>query len=180
MNAIHRLIGMGGDKLVPELLGHKSPRAEEERPRQYRQLTTEAVPFPKARDLLIQLHGLGLAVVLATSAPEEELMPLVERLNATHAIAAWTTIDDVGSSKPSPEVFLTAMRIAHIDSSRCLAVGDSVWDVRAARSAGIGCIGVESGGSSRHELMESGAISVYRDVAEVHDQLLTGPLQSLL
>lgn len=180
MNAIHRLIGMGGDKLIPELLGHESPRAEEERARQYRQLITEARPFPKALDLLVRLHELGVAVVLATSAPEDELPPLLERLDAPQAIAACTTVDDVGASKPAPEVFLTAMRIADIDPSRCVALGDSVWDVRAAQGAGIGCIGVESGGSSRHELLEAGAIRVHRDVEEVLDQLLTGPLQSLL
>jgi phosphoglycolate phosphatase-like HAD superfamily hydrolase len=67
-----------------------------------------------------------------------------------------------------------------IDPRRAIAVGDSVWDVEAGRAAGIGCIGVESGGFSRHELSEAGARHVYRDVAELSDQLLTGPLAHLL
>ncbi len=179
MNAIHRLIGMGGDRLVSELLGHESSGADKERPRQYRQLIDEARPFPKARELLLKLHQLGVAVVLATSAPEDELLPLVERLNAAEAIDGWTTVNDVASSKPAPDVFVSAMRDCHIDPRRCIALGDSVWDVKAAQAAGIGCIGVESGGSSRHELAEAGAIHVYRDVAEVFDQLLIGPLCNL-
>jgi HAD superfamily hydrolase (TIGR01509 family) len=180
MNAIHRLIGMGGNSLVRELLGHESPCAEEERQRHYRGLIDEVQPFPKARDFLVRLHELGIAVVLASSAPRDELLPLVERLDAGPAIDAWTTSDDVASAKPAPDVFLTSIRLARIDAQRCLAVGDSVWDVQAARAAGIGCIGVESGGSSRHELSEAGAVHVYRDVEEVLDQLMTGPIRTLL
>ena len=67
-----------------------------------------------------------------------------------------------------------------IDPRRALAVGDSVWDIRAARAAGIGCLAVESGGFSRHELSENGALTVYRDVAELHAQLFTSPLAQLL
>ena len=75
---------------------------------------------------------------------------------------------------------MTAMKRFAIDPRRALAVGDSVWDVKAARAAGIGCLSVETGGFSQHELSEAGAIQVYRDVAEVLDQLHTGPLESLL
>ncbi len=67
-----------------------------------------------------------------------------------------------------------------VDPARALVVGDSVWDVRAARAAGLGCVGVETGGFSRHELSEAGALHVYRDVAEIASQLLTGPLASLV
>jgi phosphoglycolate phosphatase-like HAD superfamily hydrolase len=75
---------------------------------------------------------------------------------------------------------VTAMRSASIDPRRALAVGDSVWDIRAARAAGIGCVTVETGGFSRHELSEAGAVHVYRDVKELLDQLETGPLAPLL
>jgi phosphoglycolate phosphatase-like HAD superfamily hydrolase len=59
-------------------------------------------------------------------------------------------------------------------------VFDSVWDVQAARAAGIACITVESGGFSRHELSEAGSPYVYRDIGEILDQLHTGPLAYLL
>jgi phosphoglycolate phosphatase-like HAD superfamily hydrolase len=72
------------------------------------------------------------------------------------------------------------MTIGSIDPERALAVGDSVWDIQAARAAGIGCIAVESGGFSQHELAEAGAARVYRDVQEVLAQLRTGPIENLL
>jgi HAD superfamily hydrolase (TIGR01509 family) len=180
MNAIHRLIGMGGDQLVPNLLGHESEAATKARPSRYKELIGDARAFPGAHDLLWRLHREGVAVVLATSAPDDELTSLLELLDADEAIDATTSADDVASSKPDPEVFLRAMTIGAIDPERALAIGDSIWDIKAARSAGIGCIAVESGGFSQHELAEVGAVCVYRDVQEVLDQLRTGPIGNLL
>jgi HAD superfamily hydrolase (TIGR01509 family) len=179
MNAIHRLIGMGGDQLVPELLGHECPEATAARPRRYKELLGDVRAFPAAAQLLRRLHDTGLIVVLATSAPDDELQLLRKILDADDAIDAQTTADDIDDSKPSPQVFLTAMKASSIDPTRALAVGDSVWDVQAARAAGIGCITVESGGFSQHELSEAGSHHVYRDVKEILDQYLTGPLATL-
>jgi HAD superfamily hydrolase (TIGR01509 family) len=180
MNAIHRLIGMGGDQVVIELLGHENPAALAARPDRYKELIDDVRFFPHAADLLRLLHESDLAIVLATSAPEDELAVLLEGLDADDAIDITTTADDIERSKPSPEVFLTAMEMGSIDPERAVAVGDSIWDVRAARSAGIGCVAVESGGYSRHELSEAGALQVYRDVEEILNQLRTSPLAALL
>jgi HAD superfamily hydrolase (TIGR01509 family) len=180
MNAIHRLIGMGGDQLVPELLGHESPAAVAARPAHYQDLAGDIRAFPSADETLRTLHDLGLAVVLATSAPEDELDDLRRAIDADDSIDGHTSADDVKRSKPDPEIFVTAMKRFAIDPRRALAVGDSVWDVQAARAAGIGCISVEAGGFSQHELSEAGARQVYRDIAEVLDQLHTGPLESLI
>ncbi len=76
MNAIHRLVGMGGDQLVPRLLGHASPDAVAARPQRYQELAGDIRPFPRAAELLRQIHDGGLAVVLATSAPGDELQML--------------------------------------------------------------------------------------------------------
>jgi phosphoglycolate phosphatase-like HAD superfamily hydrolase len=121
-----------------------------------------------------------LAVVLATSAPQDELDFLRKLLDADDAIDAATSADDVGASKPSPEVFVTAMKSAGIDPRLALAVGDSIWDIRAARAAGIGCVALESGGFSQHELSEEGALCVYRDAKELLDQLRTSPIGLLI
>ena len=180
MNAIHRLIGMGGDQLVPELLGHDSPAAAAARPHRYAELLGDIRAFPGARELLQQIHDLGLAVVLATSAPADELAELCKVLDADDAIDGQTTADEVANSKPDPEVFVTAMKDASIDPRRALAVGDSVWDIRAARSAGIACISVETGGFSQHELNEEGSARVYRNVGELLSQLFTSPIATLL
>ncbi|MGI8750966.1 MAG: HAD family hydrolase [Acidimicrobiales bacterium] len=180
MNAIHRLIGMGGDQLVPELLGHDAAEATAARPGRYKELRGDIRAFPDAAALLRQLHDLGPAVVLATSAPEDELAVLRKVLDADDAIDGQTTADQVESSKPDPEVFIVAMETSSIDPRRALAIGDSVWDIQAARGAGIGCITVESGGFSQHELSEAGSVRVYRDVAELLAQLQTSPLTALL
>ena len=72
------------------------------------------------------------------------------------------------------------MKEGGIDPELCLAVGDSVWDVQAARAAGIGCVAVESGGFSAHELREEGAVAVHRDAEELLAQFRTGPLGHLV
>jgi HAD superfamily hydrolase (TIGR01509 family) len=180
MNAIHRLVGMGGDQLVPRLLGHDCPDAVGARPRRYEELADDIRAFPRAAELLRQVHGAGLAVVLATSAPQDELQRLRKILDADDAIDGQTTADDIGDSKPAPEVFLTAMETFGIDPDHALAVGDSIWDVQAARAAGIGCLTVETGGFSQPELSEAGSLQVYRDVAELLAQLYTSPLAHLL
>ena len=179
MNAIHRLVGMGGDQLITELLGHACPAAREARPAHYEELKGDMVAFPHAGDLLRHVHQMGLAVVLATSAPQNELDLLRKLLHADDAIDAATSADDVDAAKPSPEVFLTAMDTAGVDRRHAIAVGDSIWDIRAARAAGIGCIGLESGGFSRHELSEEGALFVYRNAEELLDQLHTSPVEWL-
>ncbi len=179
MNSIHRLIGMGGDQLVPELLGHDCPEAVAARRRRYQELVLDILAFPRAAEALRGVHNRGLLVVLATSAPDDELATLRKVLNAEDVIDGQTSADDVASSKPDPEVFVNAMKRFSIDPRRALAVGDSVWDVKAARAAGIGCIAVESGGFSQHELSEAGSLHVYRDVGEMVDQFQTSPLAQL-
>jgi HAD superfamily hydrolase (TIGR01509 family) len=180
MNSIHRLVGMGSDRLVVELLGHESPEAVDVRPRRYQELIDEARPFPGAAELLRLCHRNNLSVVIATSAASDELDELLSKLGAGDAIDAQTTADDIEEAKPDPEVFLKAMEAGAIDPRRAIAVGDSVWDIKSARAAGIACIAVESGGYSEHELSEEGALHVYRDVQELFDQFYTSPLALLL
>ena len=88
--------------------------------------------------------------------------------------------DDVGEAKPAPDVFEAALTAGQVDPELCVVVGDSIWDVQAARAAGLGCIGVETGGFSAHELREEGAVAVYRDPAEVLTQFRTGPIGHLV
>lgn len=180
MNAIHRLVGMGSDQLVVSLLGHESAEAVAARPRRYAELIGEAYAFPGAADLLRECHQNGLVIVLATSAVSDELDALMAKLDANDAIDAKTTADDVKNPKPAPEVYLEAMEVGGIDPRKAIAVGDSVWDIQAARAARIGCIAVESGGYSEHELSEEGALHVYRNVQELLDQFYTSPLALLI
>jgi beta-phosphoglucomutase-like phosphatase (HAD superfamily) len=180
MNAIHRLVGMGGDQLVPELLGHDVDGADQAHDRHYAAFKGDICAFSEAGAFLRKMHDSGLVVVLASSASEDDLADMRRVLDADDAIDETVNADDVQRSKPDPEIFDTARDKAGIDPSLVLAVGDSVWDVRAARAAGMGCVGVESGGFSRHELSEAGAVAVYRDVEELGEQLLTSPIGGLI
>jgi HAD superfamily hydrolase (TIGR01509 family) len=185
MNAIHRLVGMGGEHLLPELLGPDEAeplleRIRAARKEEYQELVAETEVMPGARELIRGLHDVGLVVVLATSAPRAELDAVVEQLDVGDAVHGATSADDVGGSKPSPDVFRAALEAGGLEPSHALVVGDSVWDVHAARAAGVGCVAVESGGFSAHELSEAGSLHVYRDVEELSVQFRTGPIGHLV
>jgi HAD superfamily hydrolase (TIGR01509 family) len=180
MNAIHRLIGMGGDQLVPELLGHDVEGAHDAHDRRYRELRDDMRAFRGAGDFLRRLHEAGLVVVLASSANEEDLAAMREVLDADDAIDEAVHADEVDRSKPHADIFDTAREKAGLDARCVVVVGDTVWDVEAADRAGMGCVAVESGGTSRHELAEAGALAVYRDVEQLGAQLLTSPIGTLL
>jgi HAD superfamily hydrolase (TIGR01509 family) len=180
MNAIHRLMGMGGDHLVPELFGREIPGADAAHTRRFAELEPEARPFPGAAILLRRLHEANLVVVLATSSPERDVAGMRKRLDADDAIDAVVDGDEVTSSKPSPEIFETACAKANVDPTAAVVIGDSVWDVWAARAAGLKCLVVESGGFGRLELLEAGALAVYRDAQDLCGQLLTSAIAPLI
>src|SRR4051794_32758469 len=167
MNAIHRLIGVGGDQLVLRLLGSENQEAQDRRSIRYRELIGEVQPFPGATQFLVDLRDTGLRVVLATSSPADEVDTLVDLLDVGSVVTAITTADDVAAAKPAPDVFVKGLEMGGIDPRRAVVVGDSIWDVRAATAAGVGAVTVETGGFSRHELAEEGAREVYRDIDQL-------------
>jgi HAD superfamily hydrolase (TIGR01509 family) len=179
MNAIHRLIGMGGDVLVPTLIGRSDDAIRDGWRAHYDPMLGEVVPFPGAHDLLRDLRHDGVAVVLATSSPQDHLEVLLDVLEARGVIDAATSADDVDASKPDPEIFLTAMGRVGAAAEATIVVGDSRWDVEAALAARLRCIGVESGGFSEAELLEAGATVVFRDVDALRAACRDGLLDEL-
>lgn len=176
MNVIHRLVGMGGDQLTEQILGHEDDAAADRWRQHYEQLVDEVTVFPGATQLLHALHEAGLRVVLASSSPAEHVELMIDRLGVGDVIDAATSADDADASKPAPDIFDAALAAGNVDRGRAVVVGDSIWDVQAARAAGLATIGVESGGFSRHELTEEGAPFVYRHVHDLLDQWQTSPL----
>lgn len=87
---------------------------------------------------------------------------------------------DVEEAKPAPDIFEVAIRRAGLDSSRVVAVGDTVWDVEAARRCGLGCVGVLTGGTCEHRLIEVGALAVYEDCADLLARLDESPIGAIL
>ena len=179
MNVIHRLIGMGGEQLTERLLGHPSDDAADRWRHHYEQLIDEVVAFPGAADLIVELHRAGLRVVLASSSPADQVERMIDRLGVADAVDAATSSDDADESKPAPDIFLAALNAGSVDPGQAFVVGDSIWDVQAARDAGMATIAVESGGFSRHELTEEGVAVVYRNAQDLLAQWRTSPLGRL-
>jgi HAD superfamily hydrolase (TIGR01549 family) len=175
---IHRHIGMGGDQLVPALVpgirDELHAAIEEKRGECYAELIGEVQPFDEAHELIADLKAQGLTVVLASSSPQHELDHYLDLLDARDLLDAWTTKDDVDATKPDPD--LVAAALAKASSDDAVMVGDTAWDVEAARRAGIETICLISGGWSRQELLEAGAVAVYESVAELRQELDRAPL----
>lgn len=185
MVVLHRLIGRGGDDLVSEVLDDPDAALVEEvveaHARHMQALQDEIRPFPRAGELLEELHRRGAAVVLATSAEEEEVEHRRSMLDVDDEVVDLVVSSgDIDHAKPEPDLYLRALDDAGLEVEDCVAVGDAVWDVLAAGRLGIPCIGVLSGGISRRELEEAGAVAVYRDVAELLSQLELSPIGRLL
>ena len=180
MSSIHRVIGMGSDRLVKELLGKELDGANEGHSEQFKQLREEMRAFPRAADLLRAVAGRGTKVVLASSANEQDLEAMRKAIDADDVIDTFTSSKDADASKPDPDIFRIALERAGLDAQQAIAVGDTIWDVEAARDAGLDTVGVLAGGISRQELQDAGAVAVYDDPAQLLDELDQSPLAKLL
>ena len=179
MSEIHRAIGIASEGLTEHLLGTEDETAVEAHSKRYEALRDQVTAFPKAADLVQECKRRGLTPVLATSGKEEDLEWMVPAIGAEDGFAGTTTSSDVGEGKPAPDLLTAAMEEHRLDPARTVAVGDTVWDVKAARKAGIACIGVLCGGISEAELREAGVDEVYDgpgDLLERLDESLLGRL----
>lgn len=172
---IHRCIGMDGSTLV-RTLSDDAPDDVKERlsdghSRYYRESTPLLAPLPGARALLRHVAELGLQVVLATSAPDDELKILRKVLDCDDVISETTSSRDVDTAKPEPGIVQVALDRAAVDAGHAVFVGDAVWDAHAAAGAGLPCIGLLSGGIAREELQAAGASPVFADPQDLLEHL---------
>lgn len=168
---VHRGIGMDGTSLVRTLAEDASQdtldRLKDGHSRFYKESSSLLALLPGARDLLSWVALKGLQVVLATSAPEDELATLREVLDSEDIISAVTSSEDVDTAKPKPDIVQVALDRAGVTAENAVFVGDAVWDCEAAKRAGVPSIGLLSGGSSRAELLDAGASVVYEDAGDL-------------
>jgi HAD superfamily hydrolase (TIGR01509 family) len=177
---LHRAVGMGGDQLVEavagdeveERLGDEIRSAEK---RLYMELIEETEPLAGAREFVAELKRRGHRVVLASSAPANQLDYYLDKLVARDLVDGWTTSDDVESTKPEPDLVHAAL--AKAGDGDAVFVGDTGWDVEAARRAGLETICVITGGWSEQELRDAGAIAVYDSLEELTAELDETPLK---
>jgi HAD superfamily hydrolase (TIGR01509 family) len=177
---IHRAIGMGGDQLVPALVGPELDGEKGDDIRAARDeiytggLIDEVAPLEGAHELIAELKDRGLRVVLASSSPLDELERYLDLLEARDLADAWTTKDDVEATKPEPDLILAALEKAKTRSA--VLVGDTRWDVEAASKAGVETVCLLTGGWSKQELREAGAVVVFESAADLRERLDETPL----
>ncbi|KQU55227.1 HAD family hydrolase [Rhodococcus sp. Leaf278] len=179
---IHRSIGMDGSKLLEALVGSADSAVAQEAKKlhgeYYADASSDLEVLPGTRELLADLGSRGVTVVLATSAPESELATLRDLLDVEDSVAVVTSGEDADVAKPEPEIVAVALERAGVRAERALMVGDSVWDIESAGRAGVRAIGVSSGGISRSELLDAGAVAVFDDPADLLANIENSPIYS--
>jgi HAD superfamily hydrolase (TIGR01509 family) len=165
---------MSGGLLVNALLretGHRVDRAEAAELQRlhaeaYARLVGQVRPLPGARELLAYLSKSRVPWAIATSGRLESARPALEVLGL-EPDAPVVTRDQVRHAKPDPDLFLEAAARVGADMSDAIVVGDSVWDLLAARRARALGVGLLSGGYGQDELQQAGAYRVYLDPADL-------------
>jgi HAD superfamily hydrolase (TIGR01549 family) len=168
---VHRHIGMGGDQILEALIGAEAEAEQGDAIREaeaeaYGELIGEVEPMEGARELIERLREKGATVILASSAKQEEVDHYLDLLDARDLVEDWTTSADVESTKPDPDLVHAAIEKAGGDDPAVM-VGDSVWDVKAAKAAGIPTLAVLTGGFSEAELRDAGATQVVESIADL-------------
>jgi HAD superfamily hydrolase (TIGR01509 family) len=169
---IRRLIGMGSDKLIPELIGRYDERIAERKKAIFKERELARLrPFSGVRDLLQGLRQKEVKLAVASSAAGDELDALLAVADAGPYFEVKVDADDAERSKPDPDIVQAAVRKLGLAPWRCAMVGDTPYDAAAASRAGVAFVGVRCGGWRDADLQP--AIGIYDDPA----QLLAGVRQ---
>lgn len=180
--AVRAQIGKGGDQLLPVFLSRERLARCEDALNDYRQRIFKRdelptiKPLPRVGDLFLRLRHEGKRIVLASSAHQWEIEHHLRLLKVEQLVDGFTTADDVDRSKPYPDIFLKAARVAGVPVERAVAVGDSPWDAVAARNGGIRTLGVRSGGFPDADLRAAGCAAIHDDVAQLLRDYERSPL----
>jgi HAD superfamily hydrolase (TIGR01509 family) len=178
---VRRLIGMGGDKLLPRVTGgitEDSPEGKEisrRREEIFKERYLPALrPTPGARELLQRMHDAGLKLVVASSAKEDELRALLRVCGADRVIEQKTSSDDADRSKPDPDIVRAALKEVGLPPAAVVMLGDTPYDVESAGRAGVRVIAVRCGGWGDADL--AGAAAVFDDPADLLAHYDSSPL----
>lgn len=177
------LVGMGGDKVLPELTGLKDDSEEGARilERRGEIFREEYLPhleaFPGTHELLERLHDDGFTLVVATSASTEDLEALLKQGGFHDIIDHAAGSDDADESKPAPDIVEAALKKAEIPAARALMLGDTPYDIAAARRASVEIVAVRCGGWQDEDLR--GALAVYDDPADIVAHYAESPFAEL-
>ena len=169
---VRPLIGMGGDKLLPSVVPGLSSEegigkdiAARRKAIFLEQYAPHLQPTPGARALVQRMREDGLKLVVATSAQRDELDVLLKAAGVADLLPERISADDVDQSKPDADVIHVALAKLDVNPAEAVLLGDTSYDVEAARKAGVATIAVRCGGSSDAQL--AGAMAIYDDPADL-------------
>lgn len=171
---VHRRIGMSGGLLVNALLRETGQsltveqleRMSRSHAAAYAELVHQVRPLPGSRELLAYLSRVGTPWAIATSGTRATAGPVIALLGVPPETVVITR-DQVRYAKPDPDLFLAAAEQLGVRIDESVVVGDSVWDLLAARRARALGVGLLSGGYGATELERAGAYRVYADPADL-------------
>src|SRR4051794_20224113 len=167
---IHRHIGMGGDQLVGALTSEEfdAEQGDDVRAAEsalYMSMIRDVDPFRGARELIADLKERGGKVVLASSAKQQELEHYLDLLQAREIADDWTSSGDVEQTKPAPDLIDAALK--KIGGGPAIMVGDTTWDIEAAKNADVRTLAVMTGGFAEAELRDAGALDVFESIEDL-------------
>jgi HAD superfamily hydrolase (TIGR01509 family) len=177
---VRPLIGMGGDKLLPMLVGldadsGEATRIAESRSELFRRELPSLRPTRGARELLLLLQREGLEAVIATSAQADEVESILEQAGVSDLIDAKASSGDADRSKPDPDIVHAALRKSGSYAGHSVMIGDTPYDIEAAMKARVPTIAVRCGGGWTDEQLRN-AIAIYDDPADIVEHFGTSPL----
>lgn len=174
-------IGMGGDRILAELAGLDEDSDEGKflstlrRQLFLQEILPDLRPTPGARELLLRLRERGVKLVVGTSADEAELGALLDQAGVRDCFDKVTTSSEVESSKPAPDVVQAALAKLRVPKERVLMIGDTPYDVAAARRAGVRCVALRTGGWPDEALAQ--AVAIYDTPIDVAMALEDAPFE---
>lgn len=174
---VRRLIGKGGDQLLPSILSAEEMKAFSEPLDKHRSelwkraFIDKVTPFPDVKKLFGALKSKGIRVALGSSGKTTELEHYEKLLGISGLFDVRVTSDDADNSKPEPDIFDAAMKKLETRRELTRVVGDTPYDVRAANRAELKTVAVLCGGFPQDELRASGAAQVFRDPSHLLSQL---------
>ena len=176
-------IGKGGDQLLPLFVPAERLARDEKTISEFRsdlfkrQYLSRVNPFPGVPALFQRIRLDGTKIALASSGTAEEVENYARIAGVTDLIDVATSATDAEHSKPAPDIFEAALaKLAPIPAEECIVVGDTPWDVIAAKRAGLRIVGVLCGGFPEHELRDAGAVAVFKDPEDLFARYDESPL----
>jgi len=183
LERLREQIGKGGDQYLPVFLDEREMREFGKQADDYRgeifkkKYLPHVRPFPKVRELFERLRDDGKKIALASSGKDEEVRYYEKLLGIEKLTDSVTTSEQVVHSKPMADVFITALRtLGSVPSDEAIAIGDTPYDIEAAKKIELPVIGVLCGGFSEQALRDEGAVAIFRDPADLLDRYYQSPL----